>query len=140
MPRFQALVGHLNTAFSVEKIADLANNRDRFAPGKPVNEALAAIAAKPGTAMHKVFKDYLARMPGALSESVRGVIFYALSTDPPTLITFAWAPAYDYEVTYWEAPNTRETLGGITVLFKSRYPDDKHPLPPAPRPRRKRPG
>jgi hypothetical protein len=31
-------------------------------------------------------------------------------------------------VTIWQAPDTRTSRGGITVLVKSRYPDDTHPL------------
>jgi len=128
MPRFQTLVGHLNDAFSAGKIANLANSKARFAPGQPLAEALAGLAADPTTPLYRAFRDYLLRMPGVHSETLRSAISYALNTEPPTIITFAWAPSYDWEVTYWEAPNTEETLGGITVLFKSRYPDDKHPL------------
>jgi hypothetical protein len=40
----------------------------------------------------------------------------------------SWAPGYDYELSVWQAPDTRTSRGGITVLIKSRYPDDKHPL------------
>jgi len=28
----------------------------------------------------------------------------------------------------WQAPDTKTTKGGITVLIKSRYPDDAHPI------------
>ena len=73
-------------------------------------------------------KAYFAHMPGAIHESLRSVIHHALSTNPPTQITFAWAPAYDWELTVWQAPDTRHTKGGITLLIKSRYPDDKHPI------------
>jgi hypothetical protein len=38
-----------------------------------------------------------------------------------TLVTFAWAPAYDWEITVWDAPC------GVTVLIKSRYPADGVP-------------
>jgi hypothetical protein len=68
-----------------------------------------------------------------MREALRAIIYQALGTTPPTQITFSWAPAYDYELTIWDAPNTRRTRGGITVLLKSRYPDDKHPLAGAPK-------
>ena len=68
------------------------------------------------------------RAPGGISEALRATIHYALGTTPPTLITFAWAPSYDYEIDIWQAPDTETTKGGITVLFKSRYPDDVHPI------------
>jgi hypothetical protein len=31
-------------------------------------------------------------------------------------------------MTVWQAPDTKNTKGGITVLLKSRYPSDEHPL------------
>ena len=78
-----------------------------------------------------LFKDlvsYFDTIPGSLQEIFRATIYYALSTNPPTLVTFAWAPSYDFEMTTWQAPDTRETQGGITVLLKSRYPTDAHPI------------
>jgi hypothetical protein len=75
-----------------------------------------------------VFKAYLATVPPLILETVRGVLHHALSTTPPTPVTLAWAPGYDFEVTIWQAPDTAETPGGVTVLCKSRYPADPHPL------------
>jgi hypothetical protein len=43
-------------------------------------------------------------------------------------ITFAWAPGYDYELSVWDVADTADTAGGITVLLRSRYPADPHPL------------
>jgi hypothetical protein len=60
--------------------------------------------------------------------TIRAIMNYAVSTSPPTQITFAWSPGYDYELTIWHAPDTDATSGGITVLIKSRYPADTHPL------------
>ena len=128
MPRHQTLLGELNAAFGKAQIGQLVRRRKEFAPGQPLNTALAGLVAKPRTLEHRTFKSYLAKIPGSIQETLRGVIHHALSTEPPTLVTFAWAPAYDYEVTVWQAPDTAETRGGITVLLKSRYPDDKHPL------------
>jgi hypothetical protein len=130
MPRFQALVGGLNSAFGKEQIQNLAHQRALFAPQQPLDEALATVVAKPGTAMHRAFKAYLSKLPGAISEALRSALHYALGTTPATLVTFAWAPGYDYEVTFWQSPDTKETRGGVTVLFKSRYPTDKHPILP----------
>ena len=67
-------------------------------------------------------------MPASFQETLRSIIYHALSTRPATQITFAWAPGYDYELTMWHAPDTKQTKGGITVLVKSRYPSDAHPL------------
>lgn len=128
MPRFQALVGELNAGFGKEQIFRTSELREGFAPGQPLHLALAGLAAEPNSVEHRKFAAFVQRAPGGIQETLRSTIYYALGTSPPTLVTFAWAPAYDYEMTIWQAPDTAETLGGITVLLKSRYPDDKHPL------------
>jgi hypothetical protein len=128
MPILQALLGELNANCGKSGIGQMAQRREDFAPGQPLHSALAGLVANPGTLEHRMFREYVAKIPGSIQETVRGVLHHALSTDPPTLVTFAWAPSYDYEVTIWQAPDTPQTRGGITVLVKSRYPSDKHPL------------
>lgn len=128
MPKMQTTLHGLNAAFSEPGVKTLVQNKDAFAPGRPLHEALADHGATPGTPLHRAFKGHLAKLPGAISETLRATIHHALSTEPPTHITFAWAPAYDHEITVWHAPDTSDTKGGITVLIKSRYPDDAHPL------------
>lgn len=128
MPMHQTLLVELNSSFRESEVGKLAANSDVFAPGQPVHAALANIVADPSTPLHRSFRAYLSKMPGSVSEALRSTIHYALNTTPPTLITFAWAPSYDYELTVWQAPDTKETRGGITILLKSRYPSDAHPL------------
>lgn len=128
MPKFQTMLVELNAAFRESEVPKLAAQSAIFAHGAPVADALAGLVATPGTVEHRSFKNYLAQLPGSVSEALRATIHHALSTSPPTLITFAWAPSYDYEITCWQAPDTQETRGGITVLIKSRYPADRHPL------------
>jgi len=92
-------------------------------------EPLAAgVVVQPKMALYSQWTDYLNRLPRSMQEAIRSTIYHALSTSPPTQITFAWAAGYDYELTIWDAPDTRQTRGGITILIKSRYPDDPHPL------------
>ena len=124
MPIMQTMLCELNCKFSKDQIGATAAKRAMYAPGKKITGAL--IAA--GTPLERAFRTYFSHVPGAIQETLRSVIYHALSTDPPTQITFAWAPSYDYEVTVWQAPDTAQTKGGITLLLKSRYPDDKHPL------------
>ena len=124
MPVMQTMLHELNHKFGRDQIQATATRKDMYAPGEQIVGALIA----GGTPLAPAFKDYLAQLPGAIHETLRSVIHHALSTEPPTQITFAWAPAYDYEITVWQAPDTRTTKGGITLLIKSRYPDDKHPL------------
>ncbi len=125
MPGLQTLLGDLNCAFGREGIDKLAAARETFAPGKPL---AAGVVVKAGTRYHGPWHDYINKIPKSMQEAIRTVIYYALSTEPPTQITFAWAPGYDYELSIWHAPDTKATRGGITVLIKSRYPDDKHPV------------
>jgi len=128
MPRLQTLLCDLNAAFNKREIKNRADDLEMFAPHEPLDEALAGIVAEPGSVEHRAFKAYIGRIPPAIREGLRSTIYSALKTEPPTLITYAWAPAYDFEATYWQAPDTDETRGGITVLIKSRYPSDRHPL------------
>jgi hypothetical protein len=124
----QTTLIELNAGFRESNVANLAANRDVFAPGAPLHSALADVAADPATPEHRAFREYFRKLPGSISEVMRATIHHALSTTPPTLITFAWAPSYDYEITVWQAPDTKDTKGGITIMIKSRYPSDDHPL------------
>jgi hypothetical protein len=124
----QTTLAGLNSSFGQEKIDTTVAQRERFAPGQPLHEALADHGAEPGTVLHRALREHLRGLPPAVSETMRATIHHALGTTPPTHVTFAWAPAYDHEVTVWQAPDTSETRGGITLLIKSRYPADKHPL------------
>lgn len=125
MPMFQTLLGELNCHMGRDKIRELAKRKDDFAPGAEpdftflMEQHPQLIAA--WTELHK-------QIPPAIRVSLNALIHQALSTTPPTQVTFAWAPAYDYEMTVWQAPDTKTTKGGITVLLKTRYPDDAHPV------------
>jgi hypothetical protein len=125
MPGLQTLLGQLNGAFGREGIKKLAEKREMYGPGKSI---VSGIIVHSKTALQKDWAKYLTGIPVSMQEALRATIYHALSTKPPTQITFAWAPGYDYELTIWHAPDTQATKGGITVLLKSRYPDDKHPL------------
>jgi hypothetical protein len=76
---------------------------------------------------HALWIEYLGKMPPSFQEVFRSIVYHSLSTEPPTPITFAWAPGYDYELSLWQSPDTPPTKGGITLLMKSRYPSDPHP-------------
>lgn len=128
MPKMQTALAGLNHAFAPGQIEALAKRREMFAPGAPFNSAAADLGAEPGSAMHRKLAAYIAKLPPGLSEALRATIYQALGTSPPTQVTFAWAPHYDYELGLWQAPDAEDTRGGITVLIKSRYPDDRHPL------------
>lgn len=127
MPGFQAVLAHLNVAFGKDRIRQLAAHSEAFAPGMPL---AAGLVIEKGTPLHGIWVEYLSKLPGSFQEAFRATVYYALTTKPPTTITFAWAPGYDYELSMWQAPDTKLTKGGITILLKSRYPDDTHPIAP----------
>jgi len=118
MPMFQALIAELNHHFRPDRIADMVHMKDQFAPGKPLNLDFVAANNAP---LQRLWARHLKSMPPTIQDTIRGVIHQALSAHPPRLVTFAWAPAYDHELTLWDAPC------GITVLIKGRYPADVEP-------------
>ena len=138
MPGLQTTTGYLNEAFNRDHIQALVAHRDVFAPGQKLSAGLKLVLkGQPG--LFKFLLPYVEELPASFQETLRNLAFFALSTKPPTTITFSWTPAYDFELTIWDAPDTGRTRGGITVLLKSRYPGDTLPLSrqPAARGRRK---
>jgi hypothetical protein len=125
MPIFQTVLGELNVHMGKDKINELAKKAHLFAPdAEPDYGFLMESHPKAVSA----WQEHLGQMPPGIRLGLRAIIHHALTTTPPTQVTFAWAPGYDYEMTVWQAPDTTTTKGGITVLFKSRYPADAHPL------------
>ena len=127
MPALQTMLSRFNAHFSEQGIENLARDREKFAPGCGLQHAV-NLVSDPRHPLNSQLHGYVAGIPPTISESIRSVIYSALSTNPPTQVTFAWAPSYDFELSIWQAPDTAKTRGGATVLFKSRYPDDRHPL------------
>jgi hypothetical protein len=125
MPMLQTMLGELNVHMGREKIRELAKRKEMFAPGTDPDYGF-LLESQPR--LVSAWQSYLKEIPPAVRAGLRAVIHQALSTEPPTQVTFAWAPGYDWELNVWQAPDTRATKGGVTVLIKSRYPDDAHPI------------
>ena len=125
MPRMQTAVSALNVTFGAERIGEL--DPAPFRPGDGA-ETLSAAFVAVGVELEDATQRYVDGWPSALQAAVRATVYENLARDGRVPITFAWAPGYDYEVTVWDVRDTSETAGGITVLFKSRYPSDPHPL------------
>jgi len=126
MPGVQTVVYRLNTAFS-GKLSVLAAKRDAFAPGKLLTSQTfleTGIVTAKEKQLIDLVQDFIERVPGGFLEVFRSIVYYALSTNPPTQVTFAWAPAFDFEITMWQVHDTAKTRGGITVLVKSAYTKD----------------
>ncbi len=116
MPKFLKHLPTLNARFSEDNIAELARDLDRFAPGKGIDPAL---MIEQGTPLNRLFQTFLGRLPATFHEAVNAVVRSALSTTPPTPVTFAWAPAYAEELTVFHADC------GVTILIKTPYPGDE---------------
>jgi hypothetical protein len=121
----QTAVTAMNVRFGADQIGEVP--ADPFDPGSGAS-SLAAALVDVGVGLDDATQRYVDGWPSALQAAVRSAIFDNLSRDGRVPITFAWAPGYDYELSIWDVRDSAETAGGITVLFKSRYPSDPHPL------------
>ena len=124
MPLMQGALSALNTTFAAENLAGL--DPTVFEPG--TGTTLVDGFLRAGVDLDKATQAFVRTWPTALQAALQAAIFENLRRDGSVPMTFAWAPGYDYELSMWDVRDTRETAGGITVLLKSRYPDDPHPL------------
>ncbi len=124
MPRMQTAVSALNTTFAPGRIGEIDPAPFAADSGRTLSEAL----IESGVDLDEATQEYVDGWPSGLRAATRAAIFDNLTREGTVPITFAWAPAYDYEVSIWDVRDTSETAGGITILFKSRYPSDPHPL------------
>jgi len=125
MSALQTVLIKLNREFNDDNIGRFAQSAEMFAPGKRLD---IGFLVPTNTPLYRAWKSYMKTVPEVFQETVRSVLYHALTTEPPTGVTMAWAPGYDHEVTVWQAPDSNTTKGGITVLIKGRYPGDTHPL------------
>jgi len=113
MPTAQTMLTRLNASFGTG-LNDLP--LELFEQGTKLSRAAAAMELdQDGLAA------YLDRIPEGVHEAIRGAIYSALSRDQRQMVTFAWAPAFDWEVTVWDVGDTKVTRGGMTILVKSPY-------------------
>jgi len=120
MPQLQTILGQLNQTFGTDDgLKRLVANKERFNPDAKLGSGL---ILDPNSPLASQYQAYLDNIPGSIAMTLKTVMRYALDQNPPTHVTFAWAPAYDYEITVWEVPDNTKTRGGITVLIKSPYP------------------
>jgi hypothetical protein len=124
MPRMQTAVSAFNASFGPQGIIEM--DREVFAPSS--DSTLSEALARAGVELDEVTASFVDGWPSGIRAAVRAVLHDNLTRDGTVPVTFAWAPGYDFEVSIWDVRDTAETAGGITILFKSRYPDDPHPL------------
>lgn len=122
MPMLQTMASRLNSLFGVPAITGISP--DLFAPGRSLADAANALAVDDGLAGAGA---YIAQLPASMQEAIRAAVYENLLRITPLAVTWAWAPAYDYELSIWEAPGTAVSPGGITIFVRSRYPADRLP-------------
>jgi hypothetical protein len=118
MPKVVRVAERLNQVFGRENI-------DRFSPELLApGTTLASAAREFKLAVSDREMAYLSSLPAGEQEALRAALYSALTRSPRLPVTFAWAPGYDYELTVWEVPETKDTEGAMTILVRSPYPKD----------------
>jgi hypothetical protein len=130
MPFLLGVLGELNVRFSEHRVHELVAQRANFAQDKPFASVMADLVGSPGNPGHEALKAFIAAMPGSFQKALAAGVHSALSTTPPTLVNWSWAPGYDYELTINHVPETAPEPSGLMVRLKSRYPEDPHPMTP----------
>lgn len=120
MPPLQAIIDRFNFEFAPDRIARRVEAAPDFSEGTSLVEALKGV----GIVTESVEEEYMMEWPNSLLESLRAAIHAYLTGPEPARITMSWTPGYDFQFTFSEAVNTRDTSGGVTVQASSPYPDD----------------
>lgn len=116
MPFLQAIAERANQLFNRENIIKVDAHRLEAA-------SLGALASGLEIARNKTEIDYLDSWPQALQAAIRAVLQSAVERRPPVPVTIAWVPGVDYEVDVWESRSVKNSIGAITMLLRSPYPD-----------------
>ena len=139
MPGMQVALSFLNKMLGDPELLrrDRDNLLNLFRPGQTVNEMVGVAdtllnqamqgGSVPGADPSRI-AQLLRGEPPTIIEAQRAVVRRNLEREEPFGMTFAWAPAYDWELTVWESPPTDISPGWITVLIKGRYPTDQQPV------------
>ena len=124
MPRMQTAVSAFNASFGPQGIAEM----DPSVFAADADLSLSESFQRAGVELEEATAAFVDRWPTGIQAALRAVLHDNLTRGGTVPVTFAWAPGYDFEISIWDVRDTAETAGGITILFKSRYPDDPHPL------------
>jgi hypothetical protein len=118
------VLGELNAAFGGKHPTVSTESFKAFSPGEELGPALVSVMNSKHEELNGLLQAYVAMMPRGFQESLRAIVYYALSSEPRVLLNFSWAPAYDFEMTIWEMPEPAPAHTGMTILLKGRYPDE----------------
>ena len=138
MPGMQVALSFLNKMLGDPELLrrDRDNLLNLFRPGQTINEMVGVadtvLSSAMGDSVPGADPSRIAQLlrgePPTIIEAQRAVVRRNLEREEPFGMTFAWAPAYDWELTVWESPPTDISPGWITVLIKGRYPSDQQPV------------
>jgi hypothetical protein len=118
------VLGELNAAFGGQHPTVSTEHFKAFSPGAELGPALLGVLDPKHQELNGLLNAYVSMMPRGFQESLRAILYYALSSEPRVLLTFSWAPAYDFEMTIWEMTEPPPAHTGMTILLKGRYPDE----------------
>jgi hypothetical protein len=118
------VLGELNAAFGGKNPTVSPENFKAFSHGEPLGPALVRVLGSKHEELNGLLQAYVAMMPRGFQESLRAILYYALSSEPRVLLNFSWSPGYDFEMTIWEMVEKAPLHSGITIALKGRYPDE----------------
>lgn len=121
MPMMQVAFCALNERFDKRSIERMQGADIAF--DQPFQELTRQLL---GDDLPRGFDEFAGSMPVGMQRAISAAVSSAVERGLP--VTFAWAPGYDWELGLWDVADTEETHGGMTVMIRSRYPDDPHPL------------
>lgn len=116
MPFLQKMSERANDLFNRDNIGNV--QADRLAA-----KSLGDLASGLGISRSKTEADYLDAWPQSLQAALIAVLQSAVQRQPRVPVTIAWSPGYDYEVNVWESQSIPNSIGAITILLRSPYPD-----------------
>jgi hypothetical protein len=128
MPLFQAAVEKTNVALSRGNIDNV--DPAWFGAGQDLGMAVSlAAAANPRVGAEATLtpdeQSAIATIPVGLREAMRAAIQSALQNEGGRVpVQVLWMPGYDYEVTITWTPGIAGSIGGVSILIKSRYISD----------------
>lgn len=122
MPYMQAMTLRANALLGGETLKTL--DARLLAPGANLADAAKAV----GMVVRDEEYAFLDSWPSGLKEAIRALVYSALTREPRLPVTIAWQPGYDFGLTVHEAAGTARSVGGMTIVLQSRYPDDPVPV------------
>jgi hypothetical protein len=120
VPVFQEVSERLNYRFNRLNIGDV--QKSQFGPGE-----LLDMFEEQGLITSPQASEFIKTIPDSIKAAIRAVYASAVNRESQVPVTIAWMPGYDYEVTVSESAGTADSIGGITILVRTRYPGDPHP-------------